>query len=141
MIRKIKTLRTPETLFKYEEQIKAGTLPKCFFCSSKSLKEYKYWKVVENEFPYDEIASKSHIIAPKRHITEGGLTNKEIKEYKKIKMEAQEDYDVIIENSIKLKSIPMHHHLHLLTLKERLVETKRDKDIAIFLAQPTPLNT
>ena len=132
---RIKTLRKPETLFKYEERIKAGTLPKCFFCSAKSLKEYKYWKVVENEFPYDEIASESHIISPRRHVTETGLTKKEIEEYKKIKMELNEKYDITVENSPKLKSIPMHYHLHLLILKERIVETKRDNKIAIFNTQ------
>ena len=53
-------------------------------------------------------------------------------EYIEIKIEIQQEYDVLLENSIKLKSIPKHHHLHLLKLKERVIEIEPGLTASFF---------
>jgi len=126
-IKKVKTLRTLETHARYERHRKSSDFPKCFLCEASPLKKFKYWKVVENQFPYDEVATMSHMVVSLRHAPEEELTPAEIREYKKVKNECHENYDIIIENTRKQKSIPSHHHLHLLQIKERenICEEKR----------------
>lgn len=87
----------------------------CSICTKPAIKSFTYWKLTDNAFPYDLVASTHHMIVPLRHVTEDGLNPEEIKEFKTIKESLMNDtYDYIIEATQKNKSIPAHFHLHLI---------------------------
>ncbi len=104
---------------RYEEFLKQGGSGVCYLCKAKPVKEYKYWKIVENEFPYDEVADINHIVTIKKHKKEEAYTKAEIQEYKKVKEYLHKTYNTIMENTNGMKSIPEHQHFHLLRIKER----------------------
>ena len=77
------TLRTKKTYEKYLE-LRAEEAGEniCGLCEENMLvKEYTYWKILNNRFPYDNIAKINHMIIPKRHVTESKLTEEEKKEF------------------------------------------------------------
>lgn len=111
-------LRTKETATRYEEALK--TAPKndeCRLCSDLStIKEFKYWRIVPNAFPYDRFFAISEMLVSKRHTDENGLSEEEIAEWRELKNTVLSDnYDHIFENLPKQKSIPHHIHYHLVT--------------------------
>lgn len=123
-IETFKSLRKPESHARYLEFVRSGKLPKCYLCEAKPIREYKHWKIIENQFPYDAVAETTNMVAPKRHIKETELTWKELKELSEIKEDLHAEYDMIVENAHKNKLIPGHYHLHLLTLKEQTMVMK-----------------
>lgn len=126
-----KSLRKPESHARYLEFVRSGKLPQCYLCESTPIREYKYWKIVENQFPYDEVAETTHMVTPKRHLTESGLTWREMSELQKVKETIHKEYDMILENAHKNKLIPGHYHLHLLRLKERVLTTQKAGELGI----------
>lgn len=111
--------RTPEGEKKYNEYKLAGGLTtECNLCTKEAVKTFQYWKICENTFPYDQIASIHHILIPLRHTKEYELTQEEIAELQELKGGVVNDgYDFILEATSKTKSIPNHFHLHLVTVK------------------------
>ena len=72
------SLRTPEGKKKYQEYLK--TEPSghaCSLCEKEAIKQFTYWKITENAFPYDLIAKTHHMATPLRHITEDELNAEE----------------------------------------------------------------
>ena len=91
----------------------------CPLCSKPSLKEFTYWKIVVNDFPYDAIAAIHHMVIPKIHIKEEGLTFEMYQELVQLKNTYLNDhYNHIIEPLPENKSIPEHFHLHVVQVKE-----------------------
>lgn len=119
---RVKTLRSNETHARYERHTNSRFSKICYLCSAPPLKAYTYWKIIENQYPYDQIATMHDMVVLLRHAPEGELTEEENREYKKIKESLHEWYDIILENTRKQKSIPGHHHLHVLRIRERNVE-------------------
>lgn len=79
---------------------------------------------MENKYPYDAVATTSHILATKREVSfDWSLLNSEEKnEFEEIKKNyLVNHYDVIWENLPKGQTIPGHFHLNLLVLKRVLV--------------------
>lgn len=112
------SLRTKETADAYRAFRATGALDKfCPLCDKKSIQEYKFWKIVPNDFPYDLIAAKHDMIVPLRHAKEDDLTPEEISELKEIKESTLINYEFIIEATNTRKSIPTHFHLHLINTK------------------------
>jgi diadenosine tetraphosphate (Ap4A) HIT family hydrolase len=113
-------LRTQKTYDAYMKFIADGFLNDgCNLCKASSIKEFKYWKVMDNRFPWSQIAETHHMIIPKRHIVYEELNEKEKKEYDIIKIEyLDKEYDMITEATNKKKTIPTHMHLHLIILKK-----------------------
>lgn len=113
------TLRTRETEEAYTKLKAEGhLLAGCVLCASPSVKEFKEWRIIENRFPYDLVASTHHMILPKRHVDEFGLTEAEKAEYEEIKENyLQSTYEFFIEPVRRQRSIPGHMHLHLITAK------------------------
>ena len=113
------TLRTPETEAAYTKLKKEGHLLEgCVLCTSPSVKEFNEWRIIENRFPYDLVASVHHMILPKRHVAEEEFTDSERKEYGEIKETYMQDtYEFFIEPVNRQRSIPEHWHLHLITAK------------------------
>ncbi len=113
------TLRTPEGHKKYREYQKAHPVSdSCPLCDKEALKDFKFWKIIENMFPYDTIASVHHMLVPKRHSNEKELNKDEMEEISIIKESTlNPDYDWLIEATHKNKSIPGHFHIHLIVAK------------------------
>ncbi len=124
----MKELRTPKTYDRYQEDKRNGLNDTCFFCEGsrqKIVKDFEYWKVVENNYPYDAVADISHLIFPKRHIKKDGLNQEEKNEFEVIRSNfvVESGYDYILE-AVAKSSIPNHMHLHLLTLENKTIQNK-----------------
>jgi diadenosine tetraphosphate (Ap4A) HIT family hydrolase len=104
----------------YNRLISAGGLEGGYaLCAAASVKEYEQWRIINNRFPYDRVATVSHMIVPKRHTTESGLTPDEQAEFTRIKDEyLHQEYDFFIEAAHHKKTIPAHLHIHLIVSKE-----------------------
>lgn len=115
-------LRTDEMENKYHEHRKTNTSGVCALCINKPIQEFKYWKIMKNNFPYNIIASKHDMIVTKRHVKEDDLNIEEIEELNSIKNSVlHKEYDFIMEATYKVKSIPNHHHMHLVNIKEKIL--------------------
>lgn len=126
------TLRTPEMEKKYQNYLKTLSSDYCYFCDYKQkdlIYEGRYWNILVNHFPYDNIFSEHHILAPKRHIPkEGFLHVKELEELRYIKDACLGTnfsqvvlidlrgykYDLWMENGKHKQGTPDHLHYHLL---------------------------
>ena len=109
-------LRSIETQKKYKEHIKNGGLKECPLCTKSSIKDFEYFRVVKNKFPYDIIAEKNDMLILKRH--SGELSPEEEEEMKELKKGyLNKNYDYMIEAFPDEKSIPGHFHIHLIVSK------------------------
>lgn len=63
--------RTDETEATYQELLKSGAIERqCPLCEREPLHAFRYWKVIENHFPYDKITKLHEMIVPYRHVNE-----------------------------------------------------------------------
>ncbi len=115
------TLRTERTQQKYKEFLEEGGALDFSDWKNRLIKEYRYWRLIKNWFPYDAVALKNDILITKRIVPFdwNKLNLKEKEELVKIKQSLSEEYDLILENLPKNRSISSHFHLHLLKLKTR----------------------
>lgn len=111
----MRILRTPEMWEKYNQFMDASKdLTTCPLIQS-----WKYWVLVENEFPYDAITEKHHMLVPIRKFAESGeMKINEWLEFFNIKKELQNEYNCFLENTKKGRSVPTLYHLHLLSWKK-----------------------
>lgn len=108
------TLRIPESEEKYQEYLKTEKSP-CPLCEKKPLKEFVFWNIAENSFPYDKIAATHHLLVLKRHASHKELSAEELREIDAIRASYIEPtYEWIVEPTHHNKSIPSHAHLHLI---------------------------
>lgn len=118
-------LRTEETMNHYmqvaEERRQKGIRAEHFKNYQTLLvKEFQHWVIIENEFPYDAVASVSHMISTKREVALDWklLNEEERKELEEIRETyLNEHYDAIWENLPKGQTAPHHFHLHLIVMK------------------------
>lgn len=119
-----KTLRTKETERRYVEHKKRNhSSGGCTLCGQKAIKGFKYWKLVENDFPYDLIADPHHMLVIKRHTREEGITQDEWDEYERLKSGSgyiNQNYTFIFESTRKTMTLPDHFHLQLIVVKDNL---------------------
>lgn len=113
------TFRSKELNNEYLSLIKSGYHNDgCKLCAAVSLVEFKHWRIVENKFPYDLITRTHHMIIPKMHIDDRSIDPEQWAEYQKIKSTyINENYEYLLEPTIRNKSIPTHFHMHLLNSK------------------------
>lgn len=122
-------LRTDEMMNRYmrtdEERRKTGIRPDHFTNYQHLLvKEFKHWVIIQNEFPYDAVASVSHMLSTKREVALDWalLTKEEMAEYWEIRKNyLNEHYEAIWENLPRGMTVPHHFHLHLIVLKREEV--------------------
>lgn len=112
--------RTPETSKRYKDFIANGGLEgRCVLCDKETTGvTFTYWRIVTNDYPYDLITERHDMLMPIRHADESELTEEEKAELFDIKTNHLSDYDFVIEPTRKLKSIPEHFHLHVITGKQ-----------------------
>lgn len=117
--------RSPETMQKYfEMNEKRKADPQAFppfdVYTKPVIKEFERWFIVDNDFPYDAIATVNHMIFTKREVPFRWelLSNEERAEYEEIKRTyISDNYDVVYENLPSGQTKSGHFHLHLLVLK------------------------
>lgn len=117
------SLRTEKTEAEYEEKLKTLDRGDCFFCSTRPvlIQDFNLWRIVQNDFPYDNVAKIHHLLTPKRHVAkESELTEDERLELLKIKEEVLPflPYHMVISNLPIGQTIPEHLHVHVMELKD-----------------------
>lgn len=130
------TLRTSKTQRAYDRYRMHPRSRSCYLCRAVTIKAWRYWKLLDNEYPYDRIADTHHIIALKRHAREDELTPEEIREWREVRGYLHQHYDMLFENTVKKKSIPGHHHLHAITLRTESYEPQTTPRRSVPLAAP-----
>lgn len=107
------SLRRPEDERRYIYYRKAGlTKP---LVNEPRMKEWQYWALIHNEFPYSSAFKVSHMLIPKRVATRDELTQAELKELDQVITELSQDYDCYMVNFVSKQSIKYHYHVHFLT--------------------------
>jgi len=90
----------------------------CPLCEAKTIEKFEHWRIITNKYPYDAVALVHEMIIPIRHCVEKELNEAEIAEYTELKQSVlNQKYSHIFEALPKSKSIPGHHHLHLIIPK------------------------
>ena len=113
------TLRSKATEDRYEKYKESKPNDgKCVLCEAEVVKNFKFWKIIHNDFPYDLIASTHDMILPIRHVKETELTEEERLELLEIKADYLNIYDAILESTPRMKTVPTHHHLHVFVTKD-----------------------
>lgn len=113
------TLRLPagEVAYWRARQLsKAAGDHSCPLCRSPSLREFSFWRLILNDFPYDKIARTHHMLIPKRCVPQEALTSQESAELEDIKKQLAENYHYYIEATPQQRSVPGHYHLHCVEL-------------------------
>ena len=97
---------------------KEGVCVLCHKAKADTIKNFRYWKIVENLFPWDRIIKIHHMIIPKRHAGAEKLSSEEKRELEKLKLGyINRHYGIMAEATHRKKSIPGHFHIHLIVLK------------------------
>lgn len=115
-----RTWRSAAMHQKYEEGRQQDVISgACPMCDAPSEHEFIHWRIVENLYPYDAIAIRHDLLVTKRHIHgDRDLTTEERAELFELKESyLNERYVMLMEAFPKNKSIPGHHHLHLMVPK------------------------
>ena len=87
----------------------------CYLCEAEPIETFTHWKLIPNEFPYDRVAGKHHMLIPKRHTAGKDLTGLEEKELEELKATVLNGpYNYFLQTFTKQMSIPQHLHYHLL---------------------------
>ena len=112
----MRTFRTKESESKYQKYIEnGGLLNGCALCRANSIKEFDHWRIIANDFPYDEIAETHDMVVLKRHASDTEINEEERLELDILKDSyIKEHYKYILEPTKGGKTIPGHLHLHLL---------------------------
>ena len=108
------TLRTKKTEDIYQKFLAKRKIS-CIFCARDLfIREFKYWILLQNKFPYDKIASEHYLLATKRHIQEPEEMNKE-ERTELYQLQKDLDYNMFILNKQSDRS-QQHLHFHLIKL-------------------------
>lgn len=79
-----------------------------------SLKEWSYWRLINNRFPYTVALRTHHLLLPIRVVPDRSeLQAEELAELTEILSLVAPEYDFVMENFPKRRSILTHYHLHL----------------------------
>lgn len=80
------------------------------------IREFKYWVIIKNRFPYDKIARTNDMLVSKRPLQShyDGSKEEQAEYHMIVQLLAEEDfYDALIENFPKVKSVKKYAHTHL----------------------------
>jgi len=110
-------LRKPETWERYQN---APKYPVGFLSDPDYVtivKEFDYWVIVENDYPYDAITDTHHMLVPRDVYTSfEDVSDAAAEELDAVVREyINENYDATMENTMQNRTVPTHIHLHLLT--------------------------
>ena len=102
-------LRSKEMWSKYQNSPKQSG---CFLCEASRVRDYEYWYITPNNFPYDNVSEKQDMLVIKRHV--GRLSDLTVAESIELSDITRElDYDTIMLNFPDAQSVKGHLHFHL----------------------------
>jgi diadenosine tetraphosphate (Ap4A) HIT family hydrolase len=109
-------LRSPEM---HERYVTAEKDPN-FMNTTNSIRDFNYWRIIENMFPYDTIAKTHHMLVPKKQILNWlDMHLEEMDELDNLIMHVlPNDYDMILLNFPKAQSVKDWLHFHLIVVRE-----------------------
>jgi len=82
------------------------------------LHEGKYWAVIPNDYPYDNVFDVHHLLVPKRVFPfASDMSKEEFDELQKMKLDLDKYYDSVFENLYEGRSVHKHFHLQLCVWK------------------------
>jgi diadenosine tetraphosphate (Ap4A) HIT family hydrolase len=93
--------------------------PHFYDWKDRVVQEFDNWVLINNAFPFDKIADKHHLLIPRRvfaHLYEANT--EELRELDEIKAKLAPDYDFVMENFPRNRSVATHFHLHFVVLKQ-----------------------
>ncbi|MBI4034438.1 dihydrofolate reductase family protein [Candidatus Saccharibacteria bacterium] len=111
-----KTMRLAKDEARYRARLKAGNVHRLE--ELPALKEFKYFKIVDNEYPHTRIAVRHHMLVPKRvvdHWTK--LNQQEWREFQQIDKYLSKKYDCIKLNYPSYITMSYIVHWHLYNLR------------------------
>jgi diadenosine tetraphosphate (Ap4A) HIT family hydrolase len=113
------SLRTRQGEQLYQDAKLDGTLKP--LAEEPSIHETKYWRVIHNRFPYDEVFDLHDMLVPKRVFSlRSDMTLAEYIDLQNlIENYVEPTYQMIIDNTQHRRSILGHYHVHIATQKER----------------------
>jgi diadenosine tetraphosphate (Ap4A) HIT family hydrolase len=110
------TLRSPEM---HERYITTPKDPD-FMNTANSIRDFNYWRIIENKFPYDTIAETHHLLVPKRQVK--SWLDMNIEELDELDIlithTLPQAYDMILLNFPKAQSVKDWLHFQLIVVKE-----------------------
>lgn len=109
------SLRTASSELRYQHYKATGRLVD--LQDEDTVIEFKYFKIIDNRFPYDMAYAVCHMLIPKRRVSDyTQLRWRERRELKQILYGEiiQGGYSQIVENTAPTRSISAVWHLHLL---------------------------
>ncbi|MCA9348239.1 hypothetical protein KC867_02420 [Candidatus Saccharibacteria bacterium] len=106
------SLRTPRGERYYAQAKSKGvTRP---LLDEPRIKEWQYWALIDNDFPYSGAFKVHHMLIPKRVVSRKDLNQHELTELDSIVDDLSEEYDCYLINFAKKQSIKNHYHIHFL---------------------------
>lgn len=110
------SLRTPRDEKHYTLAKKKGiTRP---LLEEPRIREWRYWALIHNEFPYSAAFKVHHMLIPKRVVPRSDLNAEELRELDIIIDELGDTYDCRLVNYSNKQSIKDHYHMHFLVYKD-----------------------
>src|SRR5262245_7152238 len=104
------SLRTAEEQERYNQfKAQGGLSERCPLCNKEAIHSFDSWIITPARFTFDKVAKVHHLLLPKRHVAEPGLSEEEKTEFERIKEEyLHKEYEYLIEATHQKKSIPDH---------------------------------
>lgn len=91
-------------------------------CNMPVIEAFQHWFICENEFPYDGVAIRHHMLVPVLHVKHERELPQPVRRELELILDRINDgdkYDCIIRNFTIGQSHPNHLHYHLVTWKRR----------------------
>lgn len=111
------TMRTEKAEAIYAQAKAEGSLRPLY--DERLVKDFKYWRIVENRFPHDKIAEVNHLLVLKRECQDLSFIRLyEWHELFLVLWEIRKDYDNFVYNLPAMSSIKNIPHAHLYRLKK-----------------------
>jgi len=103
--------RSQELEDKYRRELKKGNVP---FAKRKVIFDFDDWLVIRNDFPYDLLYRKHHLLIPKVAFSKfTDISRVSQVRYHVILSKLEEHYDLYFVNMAKNRSVRSHWHCHL----------------------------
>ncbi len=111
------TMRTQKVEKHYAEVKEQGGLRPLY--DETPIKDFKYWRIVENRFPHDKIADLNHMIVLKREVKDIRHINlMEWIQLLKVVWYIRHDYNTFTYNLPSMSSVKNIPHAHLYRLRQ-----------------------
>jgi hypothetical protein len=106
------SLRKPRDERGYGRAKRRGAARKPFL-EEPRIREWQYWALIDNAFPYSAAFSTHHMLIPKRVASREQIKRHEYQELQSILAELESSYDCCLVNFPAKQSIVSHYHIHM----------------------------